>query len=204
MWRKYTLILASLVFACGLVATSVLRSTILVFEFNQPQTNSLVLGKETVEYYLPYPGMLPDHPLWWAKAARDKLWIFVNSNPVKRAEILLLLADKRIAMSQDLMKRQNPGLAVSTATKAEKYLEDAILEQEEARKRNIDTTGFLQKVATASLKHQELIIALRDSAPEDAKPILNQTLNSPIRVYESAVLQLKQMGRPFPTAKVQN
>lgn len=50
-------------------------------------------------YALPYPGMLPDHPLFFLKQIRDRVMEQLISDPIKKAEFYLLQADKRLAMA---------------------------------------------------------------------------------------------------------
>jgi hypothetical protein len=78
-----------------------------------------------MEYYLPYPGILPDSPLYKIKALRDKIDLWFTFNPVEKATKELQYADKRINAAIFLMQGGKASLGVSTATKAEKYLESA-------------------------------------------------------------------------------
>src|SRR5438309_421306 len=50
----------------------------------------------SISYQLPYPGMLPDNPLYFLKVIRDGVWSFLLSNPLKKADFDLLQADKRV------------------------------------------------------------------------------------------------------------
>ncbi len=50
-------------------------------------------------YALPYPGMLPDHPLFFLKQIRDRVMELLISDPIKKAEFYLLQADKRLSMA---------------------------------------------------------------------------------------------------------
>src|SRR3989344_5431146 len=52
--------------------------------------------KKSVEYNLPYPGLLPDSPFYSLKSLRDKIVSFLISSPLKKAEFNLLQADKRL------------------------------------------------------------------------------------------------------------
>jgi hypothetical protein len=63
-----------------------------------------------IEYTLPYPGILPDHPLYFVKTLRDTILSRLISNPVKMAEFDLLQADKKLNMSIFLKMKQNAGL----------------------------------------------------------------------------------------------
>jgi len=51
-------------------------------------------------------------------------------------------------------------LGVSTLTKAEKYLERAIIQERIARQKGKDTTAFLEKLLLATKKHEEILLEL--------------------------------------------
>ena len=48
-----------------------------------------------ITYELAYPGLLPDHPLYFFKVIRDKVVSLLINDPSKRAEFNLLTSDKR-------------------------------------------------------------------------------------------------------------
>ena len=70
-----------------------------------------------VEYYLPYPGILPDSPLYKIKAIRDRVQLVLTFDEVQKAERELLYADKRVGAAWALADGGKADLAVSTATK---------------------------------------------------------------------------------------
>jgi hypothetical protein len=51
---------------------------------------------ENVEYYLPYPGLLPDNPLYYLKAIRENIQKFFISDPLRKAQFDLLQANKTL------------------------------------------------------------------------------------------------------------
>src|SRR3989344_1770388 len=77
---------------------------------------------KSVDYDLPYPGLLPDHPLYFLKMMRDSAIGFLISDPLKKAEFDLLQADKRLNSGLYLLhndKDKNAELAQSTISKGE-------------------------------------------------------------------------------------
>lgn len=171
--RRYLLGFLAFVFAFAILSVSVLKSASVRYAFATPFPFSVLAEKTKMEidYQLPYPGrILPDSPFWFIKASRDKLWHVLTTNHSKEAELALLFSDKRLAMSKILFERGKPELAFSTLTKGEKYLEEAISHEKEARERGADTVEFLLKVSKASLKHRQVIDEILIIAPEDAKP----------------------------------
>lgn len=199
MLRRAAIGFAFLVFGFAILITSILRTALPNYAFSESA------GKETSTpfvsnalYYLPYPGVLPDHFLWGPKAFRDKLWLALTRDTMKRAELMLLFADKRVGMAKVLIEGGKPELGVSTAKRGEQYLEEAFNEQEKARATGADTSSFADKLARASLKHREVLEGVVGRLPEDAKPVVNQIIDIPKKVYEKAVQQLNEKGRPVP------
>ena len=47
-----------------------------------------------IEYVLPYPGILPTHPLYFLKIVRDRIIELLISDRVNKAEFYILQADK--------------------------------------------------------------------------------------------------------------
>lgn len=111
----------------------------------------------TIEYNLPYPGILPDNPLYLLKTLRDKILIFFTSDGIKKAQLNLLLSDKRLAMGQILWEKGNSELSISTITKAEKYLLNSSLDLVTLKKQDKLPPGLADKVALAAKKHTEII-----------------------------------------------
>ncbi len=202
---RYITASLSIFFAFAILFISIFRTAVPNYAFSQPTTGGdSGYFISSVDYYFPTPGINPENPLWPFKAARDKAWLFANRDSEKRADLLILYADKRLMMARDLMDDKQGSLSVSTASKAEKYLEEAYLETEKISKEGDDPTSPLEKIAKASLKHREVLENMMNSAPDDAKPVINQIADIPRDVYEKCVFQLSKMNRPVPTSLPQN
>lgn len=199
LFARTIYILLALVFAFGILGASLLRSAAPDFAFYQASDTYSQQGFiSPVEYYLPHHGVLPNSPLWPVKAMRDKAWFELTRDSVRRAQLLLLFADKRISMAQELFKNGEGDIGVSTLVKAEQYLEESFTEYEEAEKQGMDTADFLQKLARACLKHREMLEEFKNTAPNDAKPVIVETLNIPKNIYEKAVHELNRKGIDIP------
>ena len=112
-----------------------------------------------VDYFLAYPGLLPDHPLYPFKVLRDRLWLFLTFSQTGKVEKQLLFADKRIFAALQLMEKNRPGEALATVIKAEYYL---LAAAQRAEKIDNDKGGALrQKINQASLKHREILELLQ-------------------------------------------
>ena len=111
---------------------------------------------QSVDYYLPYPGILPDHPLYWLKMVRDRVGLVLTTGETAKAEKLLLYADKRLGAAWALIEGNKVPLGVSTLTKAEKYLEEAW---------NKGKDSPLQpKLNKAVKKHLEVLTGLKEKS----------------------------------------
>ncbi len=207
MFQRILLAIFAIFLAVGILAASIFRSASPVsYAFNLPASNSTddkVLGDsdERIEitYYFPYPGkILPDSPFWPLKALRDKIWIFMTRDLGKRAELKLLCADKRLISSRMLFEKDKPEIALSTLTKAEKYLEEAVNIEEQSRGEGSDTSTLLLKLSNASLKHQEVINEILEMAPSDAKPEIIKTRNYSERAFEKTRQALNEKGMEAP------
>lgn len=130
-----------------------------------------------IEYFLPYPGILPDHPLYFLKIFRDRILGVLVKDPIKRIKLSLLIADKRLNMGVFLIDKGKPVLAETTVSKGEKYFLEAIEGIKEAKEQGRDINpDLLKKIKNASLKHEEIILELLEKAPDEQKVGFNTSL----------------------------
>lgn len=201
MLKKILLVSGVFAFAFAILSISILQSTSISYSFTAQTSESSVLGIESPEinYQMPFEGkVLPDSPFWIFKAARDRVWFFITSSPIRKAELALLFSDKRLVSAKILFEKNKPDIAISTLTKGEKYLEIAVAEEVVARSRGIDTSIFLARLAVASLKHRQILENLMPMVPEDAKPYVTKTENYSKNSYNSAKDALNSKGLPAP------
>ncbi len=192
---------ALLTLAIAVLLASVVKASAIEYNFTQkpspaPTTNIPSVG---IVYNVAYPGIvLPDNPLWPLKVLRDRIWLSFTFNPIKKSELYLLLADKRLASAQILYKKGKSELATSVLTKAEKYLEASVDEEKIAKDQGLDTSNLLHKLSLCSLKHREVIDQLVLYAPEDAKPRIVETGNYSKRAFDEVKVRLSQIGVAAP------
>ncbi len=201
MLRRTVGILGTCLFATGILVFSIFHSVAVHYTFGQSPSPSPSTSEEKIEidYVLPYPGrILPDHLFWSLKVVRDKVWLLKTTNPLKKAEISLLLADKRLVSAEALFEENKIELAVSTLTKAEKYLEKAFIYEQKARAEGVQTGDFLTKLASASLKHQEIMREITSLAPGDAEAVIDKTAIYSEQIYRDTKNLLESMGRDCP------
>jgi HEPN domain-containing protein len=190
MLKKILLVSAVLVFAFGVLFASVWKTS--AQSQSENSLNFSVKGEaisvslnqvdnigERIDYELPWPGLLPDHFLYPIKMLRDRIWLELTTDPLERAELLLKLADKRLWAAQMLIEEGKNSLAVTTATKAEKYLQRALDQEQIAREDGNETNSFLEKLAKATLKHEEILLEIQSKTEGEAKTVINDYLSYP-------------------------
>lgn len=190
----FSLFLFSLLFLYGSIffTASPLSSPFVLFAEETRED----VSEDIIDYVLPYPGKIhPDSPIWFLKAARDKIWLVFTKSGVKKSERNLLFADKRLGSSMVLFARGKPELGSSTLEKSGKYLEKSFEEESKLRKEGVDTSSLLLIIAKASLKHRsEIESVIFDLSPADTKPEVVKSLDYSKRVYNDARDALLEKG----------
>lgn len=201
MLRKILVSFAVLIFALGILFTSVLRTAAVKYETSG--VKSVLVLSETdynIDHSFAYPGkILPDSFFWPLKALRDKIWLMVTTDQLKKVELKVLFADKRLGGAVKLIEENKNEIALSTLTKAEKYLEEASLTEEKLRlegKAQSNEVNIL--LANASLKHYEVLMDLENKVPDDMKSIIISSRKIPIKSYERARNALLEKGLTPP------
>jgi hypothetical protein len=78
-------------------------------------------------YKLPETNTLPDSPLYFIKNIRDEFWVDFSKEPLEKANILLLIADKNMEEAIKLDKKGKNNLANET-------VKESILKLEKSKK----------------------------------------------------------------------
>jgi len=139
-----------------------------------------------VSYALPYPGVLPDHPLYILKRVRDYILEQVIAEPVKKAEFYILQGDKRLQMGVLLTASGKQELAETTISKGEKYMEKAVAVLIEHQKTGNTVPKYVADHLQLSLaKHEEMLSEMLPVAPDGQKNGLTESLT---RVRQSIEL----------------
>ncbi|MGH7203462.1 MAG: DUF5667 domain-containing protein [Candidatus Levyibacteriota bacterium] len=130
----------------------------------------------TSTYQLPYPGLLPDNPLYFLKSLRDNMMGFFIGKPLDKAEFMLLQSDKQVAASYLLITKENKtDLAVSAFSQAQDYLEEAIEQTVNAHKQGMNITEMTKKLADANQKHFQVLDEINQQLNEvDKKKFQNE------------------------------
>ena len=137
---------------------------IFLFSFNSNSSKTYAIteslsasqsSQQKVSYELPYPGLLPDSPLYFLKIIRDKTVGFLISDPLRKAEFDLLQADKRLNAGIYLFNKGKTSLAISTVSKAENYFTQALDEMGDAKMQGRNIDEMKGKLRNALEKHKQ-------------------------------------------------
>ncbi len=122
----------------------------------------------SIDYTLPYPGLLPDSPLYKLKTLRDIVIGWFISDPTQKASFDILQSDKRYAGSLMLLDSEpnQKSLALDTLSKANNYMEDALKNLVAARSQGRAYVDIAQNALMSNQEHQQI---LDDMAPKFGK-----------------------------------
>lgn len=141
------------------------------------------LNQEKIEYNLPYPGIMPDHPLFFLKEIRDYILEWTTRDTVKKAELYLLFSDKRVAMAASLAKSGKDKQSVMAFLKGEKYFAKIPPLLEISRKQGVSPSGdLIQRLKLSNAKHKELGETLLKDLPQGQNEEINRILQMNLEI----------------------
>ena len=158
--------------------------TLVVGAFLAPQSTFAQEAQEAVDveakeiaYTLPHAGILPDNPLYPFKRMRDSFWVFFTRDNVEKAEVLLLIYDKKIVMAQALAEKGKWELALETVNQSEKDFEKLLSAVETATKIGSSPTGdFMNKAKLSTDKHLEILESLLKTSPQGTRGQIEESM----------------------------
>ncbi len=140
-------------------------------------TDSAEIVEENVEYELPYPGMLPDNPLYFLKTFRDAVVKFLISDSLKKIEFNILTANKRAYAAVLLAEKANYESSLETLSKSNNYLHEAVSGIESARLENLEVNSVLDNARKSVKKHQEVFSRqIEPNIPESMRESFNNEM----------------------------
>lgn len=146
-----------------------------------------------IDYILPFPGILPDHPLYFIKNLRDRILLAMTRNTLKKSEYLLLFSDKHLAMGKLLIEDKKEVLGSETLIKGENYLISSLDRLSESKGTGIFPPGYIEKIGLSAKKHQEVL--------NNLLPIVSDTtsinnLKRALLINSEAFIKVSEIGLP--------
>lgn len=119
-----------------------------------------------IEYVLPFPGILPTHPLYFLKTLRDRIIELLISDHTNKADFYILQADKKLGFAMALSALGKTKEANKAYADALSHRTQAVGELEARKREGGAIPGHLVEKLTRSLtKHREV---LRKESADDA------------------------------------
>jgi len=147
-----------------------------------------------IEYQLPYPGILPDNPLYKLKALRDKIIGFLISDPLKKTDFDILQADKRYNAALYLFRQdaEKEMIISDTISKADNYFHEALDQINLAKTQGEDINDFVKKASLSNKKHTEVLHELEKKASD---VLLKKLQREEKRVMQMQIEADKKMSK---------
>jgi hypothetical protein len=158
------------------------------------EAQGILLSDEVVDYALPDLS----RKSFWPNAVISKLEMYAERDPLIRAQVALENADMRLVVAREQMKEGDYEKAVFVLTKSENYLSEAAQETSLASASGRDATAVMLQLASASLKHREVMELSLDEAPEDARPVIVQTMDKSKAIFTEMSNKLFEIGHSAP------
>ncbi len=117
-------------------------------------TSSDLTTNGSDEYMLPYPGILPDHPLYIFKKFRDSILEMLISDSVRKVEFYILQSDKEISAADFLRMKNKNTYITQSIDRAIGFKQKAISQAKEIKKQGKEIPGFLVEKLTHSIRKQ--------------------------------------------------
>jgi hypothetical protein len=137
--------------------------------------SSVTSVTEELEYTLPYPGILLDHPLYFIKMVRDSIMRMFMSNPVKQIEFSLLQSDKFLAMALVFANTGKWDRAGQAILLSQKDMEQAIKEVTTARGSGVQVPSHIvTSLERSTIKHKQRIDEMKINAKEQSNGLFGK------------------------------
>jgi len=112
------------------------------------------------------------------KMIRDRAILNFTKDPEARFERLLLYADKRVGAAEVLIKGNKSELGLTTATKAEKYLTQAVNQFVKLAESGQARPEMKNKLTKAILKHEEVLQGVLNNLSDQSRGTLDKTIGN--------------------------
>ncbi len=153
--------------------------------FTYSYSQSITLSDEKVIYDLPYAGILPDNPLYFAKQIRDVVLQFITRDQMKKAEMLLLSSDKKIHMAIQLSDKGKSNLMLDVLRQAESQsLKIPELIRSSKNQGVGPKEGFIYRLKLSNVKHKEVLEELIKELPQGQETEMTEVLKINGKVKE--------------------
>jgi len=109
-------------------------------------------------YKVPESRIGPENSEYFIKKMRDKLWVDLSKTPRDKAEVCLLIADKRMFETVELIKNsKNEDLIVKILDETIFHLKESKKMLSEENKKDIEISKINQQIDLAGLAYEDIV-----------------------------------------------
>lgn len=136
------------------------------------QSAAPINSRQDVNYFLAYPGILPDSPFHFLKAARDRVVSILINDDTKRAEFNLLTSDKRMFAGRILIEKGKVEKGLITISKSNNYYHLALSALRLVKiEDNSSLNNLKDRFSLSISKHLEVMDDVKPFIPEKDLPL---------------------------------
>jgi hypothetical protein len=144
---------------------------------------------------LPAPGILPTHPLYPLRMVGNRLLLLATHDPQQRTHLLFSYSNLRMSAANHLIMSGEVDAAISTATKGQAYLQQAIANSHTIP--SSDQNEWYTSLKQALLKHEEVIEKIQFVSTGSGRDQANRLWHQ-LADYRQEVTNLSGMPFGYP------
>ncbi len=143
-------------------------------------------GEQPVKYELPYPGLMEDSPLYFLKNIRDSIVEFTTRDNLKKAQLHVLFADKRVRAAELLQEKGHEEKVSDELKTSQSYFRNALQDVLASKQQGVSASAeFITKMKLSNLKHREVIQRLKQVVPGAQQRALEEILKENQKLRDS-------------------
>ncbi len=135
-------------------------------------------------------GSLPGDILYPVKLSTEQVRQVLATNDTAKAELYLTFANSRVEEVTALVERGRPEKADIAVNGYDKAIAMAIEKMEKASDKGLGIADTSEEVASATLKHLEVLEGLLETVPDEAKPAIEKAIEVSAKGQENALRAL--------------
>jgi DNA uptake protein ComE-like DNA-binding protein len=147
----------------------------------------LLLAVPAAAQELPAPGLAPDHPLYGLDRALERLHLILTLDHIKKAELHLQHAEERLAEAWTMAEINRTDLLQRLCESYESDLNRSAEIAAAAERVGRNITALSERITLATSHHLEVLEAVLEKVPEQAKPAIERALNVSVKGRERAL-----------------
>jgi len=136
---------------------------------------------------LPDPGLLPGNPLYFLDTVFERVQLLFASGAKAKAEKSMDFAEERLSEAAALAAQGTENRPEEALDRYQEQLSKALEYALEAQNDNQNVDDVLQRIAEATVRHQEVLARVYQQVPEEAQDAIKQAMDNSAMGHETAI-----------------